>query len=56
MPGQIVCRKNGYFDIKNNKGKRIVQGINHKYYKILQRFDGCSYERREIDMYSSSHS
>lgn len=54
--GQIACRKNGYFDIKNNKGKRIVQGISHKYYKILQRFDGYSYERREIDMYNSSRS
>jgi 5-methylcytosine-specific restriction endonuclease McrA len=43
--GGVACRKSGSFDIKNVEGKRIVQGINHKYCKIIQRFDGYSYGR-----------
>jgi hypothetical protein len=45
--GEVSCRKTGYFDIKNKDGQRIIQGINHKYFTIVQRFDGYSY-RREV--------
>jgi len=46
--GEIACRKRGYFDIKNKEGKIIVQGISYKYFKIIQRFDGYSYEKNKI--------
>ena len=45
--GGVACRKSGYFDIKNKEGQRIVQGVNHKYFQVVQRFDGYSY-RREV--------
>lgn len=45
--GEVSCRKTGYFDIKNKDGQRIIQGINHKHFTIVQRFDGYSY-RREV--------
>lgn len=41
--GEVACRKTGYFDIKNKEGQRIVQGVNYKYFTIVQRFDGYSY-------------
>ena len=41
--GAVACRKNGYFDIKNKEGKRIAQGISHKYCKVLNRMDGYEY-------------
>ncbi len=40
--GKVACRKTGYFDIKSN-GQRVAQGISHKYFAIVQRFDGYSY-------------
>ncbi len=43
--GEVACRKTGYFDIKNKEGQRVVQGINHKYCILTQRFDGYSYKR-----------
>ena len=43
--GEVACRKTGYFDIKNKEGQRVVQGINHKYCILVQRFDGYSYKR-----------
>ena len=45
--GEVACRKSGSFDIKDKEGQRIVQGVNHKYFTIVQRFDGYSY-RREV--------
>jgi len=42
--GSIAIRASGYFDIKNGAGKRIVQGISHKYFKTVQHFDGYRYE------------
>lgn len=41
--GEVVCRKTGYFDIKNKECQKVVQGVNHKYYILVQRFDGYSY-------------
>ncbi len=45
--GEVACRRVGSFDIKNREGQRIVQGANHKYFNIVQRFDGYSY-RKEV--------
>ncbi len=42
--GTVACRSSGYFDIKGRNGKRIVQGISYKYCRVIQRFDGYSYE------------
>ncbi|WPX08891.1 RNA-guided endonuclease IscB [Anaerocellum danielii] len=42
--GTVACRNSGYFDIKDRNGKRIVQGISYKYCRVIQRFDGYSYE------------
>lgn len=53
--GIVACRKTGSFDLKNEAGQRIVQGVNYKYFTILQRFDGYAYERREADLSHSSH-
>lgn len=48
--GEVACRKNGSFDIKDKDGKRIVQGVNHKYFQPIQRFDGYTYRREEIKL------
>lgn len=42
--GEVACRESGYFDIKNNSQK-IAQGVSHKYFTIVQRFDGYSYRK-----------
>ena len=41
--GAVSCRKSGSFDIKNKEGKRMAQGINQKYFRVLQRTDGYEY-------------
>lgn len=46
--GQVVVRSSGYFDIKA-KGKRIVQGVSHRYFRILQRADGWQYETKKAN-------
>lgn len=43
--GRVLCRKTGSFDIKTKAGR--VQGINYKYFKLIQRSDGYSYDRKE---------
>lgn len=45
--GEVSCRKTGYFDIKDKEGQRVVQGVNHKYFSVVQHFDGYSY-RKEV--------
>jgi 5-methylcytosine-specific restriction endonuclease McrA len=45
--GEVACRKSGSFDIKDKEGKRVVQGVNHKYFSVVQHFDGYSY-RKEV--------
>ncbi|SHF74347.1 HNH endonuclease [Desulfofundulus australicus DSM 11792] len=41
--GTVAVRASGYFDIKDVHGKVIVQGINYKYMRLLQRADGYTY-------------
>lgn len=45
--GEVACRKSGSFDIKDKEGQRVVQGVNHKYFSVVQHFDGYSY-RKEV--------
>ena len=45
--GSIACRSTGSFDINLIKGR--VQGINHKYCQIVQRFDGYKYTLERTD-------
>ena len=44
--GTVACRKSGSFDIKTKAGR--VQGVNHKYFRLIQSTDGYAYytERR----------
>lgn len=51
--GSVAVRKSGYFDIKNTQGKRMPQGINAKYLKVIQRFDGYNYFIRKENATSS---
>ena len=46
--GRIACRASGNFDIKNNQGKRICQGISYKYCRVIQRTDGWQYSKTKI--------
>ena len=39
--GRVAVRESGSFNIKTKEG--TVQGISHKYYKLLQRTDGYGY-------------
>lgn len=43
--GKVLCRKTGSFDIKTKAGR--VQGINYKYFNLIQHLDGYSYDRNE---------
>jgi len=40
--GRVAIRGSGSFNIKTENG--TVQGINYRYYRLLQRADGYSYE------------
>lgn len=53
--GSVACRSTGSFNINLIKGR--IQGVNHKYCQIIQRFDGYKYilERREMELTHSSH-
>lgn len=46
--GRVAVRTIGYFDIRNKEGKRICQGVSHKYFKLLQRADGWQYEKIKL--------
>jgi len=46
--GNVTVRASGYFDLKDISGRRICQGISHKYFQILQRTDGWQYEKIRI--------
>lgn len=39
--GRVACRTSGYFNIQGKDA--VVQGISHKYCKLIQRNDGYSY-------------
>lgn len=43
--GRVLCRKTGSFDIKTKTER--VQGINHKYFRLIQHSDGYSYDRKK---------
>ena len=43
--GRVLCRKTGSFDIKTKTER--VQGINHKYFRLIQHLDGYSYDRKK---------
>lgn len=43
--GRVLCRKTGSFDIRTKIGR--VQGINYKYFRLIQHSDGYSYDRKE---------
>jgi len=43
--GEVACRKSGSFDIKDKEGQRVVQGVNHKYFSVVQHFDGYGYRK-----------
>jgi len=49
--GEVACRKSGSFDIKDKEGQRVVQGVNHKYFSVVQHFDGYSYRKVKEDIY-----
>ena len=45
--GTVLVRKSGYFDIRKD-GVRIAQGINAKYFTLIQRFDGYAYKLENL--------
>ena len=51
--GRVAVRATGYFDIKNDIGKRICQGIAARFFHLLQRADGWQHERKETPRASS---
>ena len=42
--GKVLCRKTGSFDIRTKTGR--VQGISHKYFRLIQHSDGYLYARK----------
>jgi 5-methylcytosine-specific restriction endonuclease McrA len=48
--GRVSVRISGNFNIAT--GQRIVQGLRHKHFRLLQRADGYSYTRKEEGMSS----
>lgn len=42
--GKVLCRKTGSFDIRTKAGR--VQGISHKYFRLIQHSDGYLYDRK----------
>ncbi len=46
--GQVAVRSSGYFDMKTD-GKRAVQGISRRYFRILQRADGWQYDIKKAN-------
>ena len=44
--GTVACRSTGSFNIKTRNG--IVQGINYKYCKVVQRLDGYNYHIKKV--------
>lgn len=46
--GRVAVRASGYFDLKDGSGKRMRQGIHHKYFHLIQKSNGWQYEKKEI--------
>lgn len=51
--GVVACRKSGSFDIKTKAGR--VQGLNHKYFTLIQRADGYKYFTERCCAIPSQH-
>ena len=51
--GSVACRRTGSFDIKTKAGR--VQGLNHKYFTLIQRANGYQYFTERIPAISSPH-
>lgn len=45
--GRVAVRASGSFDLKDSSGKRICQGISHKYCQLIQRLDGWQHEKHQ---------
>ncbi len=45
--GRVSVRTTGYFDI-TAAGKRVVQGVSHRFFHLIQRSDGWQYEQKRI--------
>jgi 5-methylcytosine-specific restriction endonuclease McrA len=43
--GRVAVRASGSFDLKDNSGRRICQGINYRYCQQIQRSDGWQYNK-----------
>lgn len=41
--GRVAIRKNGWFDVKDEYGRRICQGISYRHCRLLQRGNGWAY-------------
>ena len=48
--GRVIIKSSGYFEIKSKNSS--VQGINHKYCRLIQRGDGYLYNYKESDFLS----
>ena len=51
--GVVLVRQSGYFDLKRH-GRRVVQGIHARHFRLLQRSDGYGYEHSPIPLESPS--
>ncbi|MFD1674134.1 RNA-guided endonuclease IscB [Alicyclobacillus fodiniaquatilis] len=45
--GRVAVRARGSFDIFQD-GKRVAQGVSHRYCRVIQRADGWQYEQKKI--------
>ena len=49
--GRVIVKSSGYFEIKSKNSS--VQGINHKYCRLIQKGDGYLYNYKESDFLSA---
>ena len=49
--GRVIIKSSGYFEIKSKNSS--VQGINHKYCRLIQKGDGYLYNYKESDFLSA---
>ena len=46
--GRVAVRTSGYFDLKDETGKRVCQGISYKYCTLRQRHTGWQYTTEQL--------
>ncbi len=46
--GQVAVRSSGYFDLKAN-GERMIQGVSHRFFRVLQRSNGWQYQTNQAN-------